>query len=143
MKVEVSSDLERCLQVRWVVFVEEQRVPPELERDALDAEAIHVLATGAGGEAIGTGRLVLKGDGVGKIGRVAVLPAARGAGVGAALMDRLTTEAQRRGLREIVLDAQESAISFYLRLGYQEEGERFLDAGIWHRRMRRAISPPR
>ena len=43
--------------IRETVFVHEQHVPAELERDALDPSCLHVVARTLSGEAIGTGRL--------------------------------------------------------------------------------------
>lgn len=50
-----ESDLQACFQVRKEVFVGEQNVPEELEYDAHDATAVHVLAVTADGVALGTG----------------------------------------------------------------------------------------
>lgn len=41
----------------------------------------------------------------------------------------------------VVLSAQESAIGFYRRLGYEVvSGERYLDAGIWHQDMAHTVT---
>lgn len=117
--------------VRHAVFVAEQGVPEELEQDEHDALCLHMLARDVAGRAIGTGRLLADGH----IGRVAVLPAWRGRGVGAALMERLIALARQRGFRQVRLNAQTSALAFYEKLGFSAEGEDFIDAGIPHRRM--------
>lgn len=139
--VRMTGDLEPCLWLRKVVFVEEQGVPLEEELDDLDAECTHFLAEAAG-EPVGTARLRLV-DGKAKAQRVAVLAAWRGAGVGRALMAALEGEARRQGAREVVLAAQTSAIPFYERLGYAAWGDEFMDAGIPHRWMRRALDSGR
>ena len=72
--------------------------------------------------------------GVIKIGRVAVLPAYRKSGVGAAVM-RAVEAANPRAT--FVLDAQIHALPFYERLGYVAEGDQFQEAGIPHRRMKK------
>ena len=56
--------------IRETVFVQEQDVPAELERDALDPQCAHVLARALDGTPIGTGRLTPEH----RIGRMAVLP---------------------------------------------------------------------
>ena len=127
--------------VRMVVFVEEQAVPPDEELDALDVTATHFLARlktpplddplGI----VGAARLVDKGGGAGKIGRVAVLREHRGRGVGALLMRAVEAAARAQGMTRVVLDAQCQAIPFYERLGYTAEGDVFLDCGIEHRLM--------
>jgi predicted GNAT family N-acyltransferase len=120
--------------VRQTVFVEEQRVPPELEMDSHDAESRHVLACDAEGRAIGTGRLLPDGH----IGRMAVLAEWRGRGVGRALLERLLEEAKRMGMAPLALNAQISAIGFYRRFGFAEDGPEFIEAGLPHQTMRRA-----
>ncbi|MFI1966640.1 GNAT family N-acetyltransferase [Streptomyces pathocidini] len=142
-----EADLAACFAVRHEVFVGEQGVPADIEYDAYDAGAVHVLAVGADGP-LGTGRLlhgaaaVSKNggdEGVGALGRLAVSRAARGLGVGAALVRAIEAEAARLGLTAIDLHAQVSALGFYERLGYAAYGGEFLDAGIVHRAMRRAL----
>lgn len=117
--------------VRQVVFIEEQGVPAELEHDEFDASSLHALAVDAAGKVIGTGRLLPDGH----IGRMAVLPAWRNRGVGAALLRCLLEAAGSRGMRRLVLNAQMRAIDFYARYGFMPEGEEFIEAGIAHLRM--------
>lgn len=128
------------MAIRIQVFVEEQGVPLEEERDADDAGAFHVLGINGAGEAVATGRLVVRGAAA-KLGRVAVRREARGAGWGRRVMEALEAEARRRGLAEAVLDAQLPALPFYAGLGYVAEGPVFLDAGIEHRLMRKPLGP--
>jgi predicted GNAT family N-acyltransferase len=123
--------------IRFAVFVDEQRVPFEEELDEHDRDAFHVLAW-LDDRPVGTGRLVIEGES-GRIGRMAVLPAARGAGVGSAVLRALLAEAERGGLRSVHLAAQLHARPFYARFGFIAGGPHFLDAGIWHQRMERLV----
>ncbi|MGW1095375.1 GNAT family N-acetyltransferase [Streptomyces sp. NPDC002455] len=143
-----ESDLAACFQVRKDVFVGEQQVPEEIEYDAHDATAVHVIAVAADGSTLGTGRLLhgeaaadrTGGDlAVGSLGRLAVTRAARGLGVGAALVRAIEEEARTLGLSAVDLHAQTHALGFYERLGYTAYGPEFPDAGIPHRSMRRAL----
>ena len=129
---DASSALSR---IRTTVFVAEQNVPPEIEIDGRDPECVHALAESASGEAIGTGRLMPDG----RIGRMAVLAAWRGRGVGTAILAALVDEARRRGLRETYLHAQSHARDFYARHGYVVEGDEYLEAGIPHVGMRATL----
>ncbi|MFB6619019.1 GNAT family N-acetyltransferase [Streptomyces sp. NPDC056367] len=136
-----------CFAVRTEVFVVEQSVPESIEYDAYDAGAVHVLAVGADGLPLGTGRLlhgpeVLAKTGsadVGSLGRLAVRKAARGLGVGVALVRAVEAEAVALGLAAVDLGAQTHALGFYERLGYVAYGPEFEDAGMPHRAMRRAL----
>jgi predicted GNAT family N-acyltransferase len=136
--VDASSDLMPAVfALRHQVFVVEQAVPPELERDEFDRIAIHLVAL-RGNDVIGTLRLVVSGSSA-KIGRMAVLAADRKNGVGSRLMDRAVEIAETMGVKEIELHAQLTAQAFYARLGYREEGEVFEEAGIAHVTMRKRI----
>ena len=138
LHVEVRGwdEAEACVMpVRTEVFVVEQGVPAEIERDALDAVCRHAIARDAGGRVVATGRLLPDGH----IGRMAVRRAARGAGVGGAVLQALIAEAARRGLPEVALNAQTHALAFYLRHGFEAVGEVFMEAGIPHRAMRRTV----
>ncbi|THA35779.1 GNAT family N-acetyltransferase [Streptomyces sp. A1277] len=143
-----EQDRAACFQLRKDVFVGEQNVPEEIEYDAYDADAVHVIAVAADGTALGTGRL-LHGPAaashtgpdpvVGSLGRLAVSKEARGLGVGAALVRAIEDAARDAGLTAVDLHAQTHALRFYERLGYVAYGPEFMDAGIAHRAMRRAI----
>lgn len=126
--IEHASELSA---IRREVFVEEQGVPIALELDALDNAARHLLAVVDGVTPVGTARLLEDGH----IGRMAVLCAWRGQGIGTSLLRHAVQLAQADG-QSAFLHAQCSAIPFYERLGFRAEGPVFLDAGIAHRLMR-------
>ena len=134
--------LEECHRIRRAVFMDEQHVPLDLEMDDLDDEACHFLAhrVGEGRETgiCGTARMRVLQDRA-KAERVAVLADARRLGIGRALMRAIEETATELGLREVVLNAQSSAIPFYEAIGYRAEGPEFEDAGIPHRAMRKAL----
>jgi ElaA protein len=138
IRVELAQadELARCLAIRRRVFVDEQGVAPADEQDGRDADCLHWLAW-QDGEAVGTARLRAVPGGQ-KAERVAVLPAFRDRGVGAALMRALEACAWQRGAAQLLLHAQSDAVPFYLRLGYTIEGPAFAEAGIPHRKMSKA-----
>lgn len=120
------------LALRTAVFVHEQGVPIELERDEHDPHCVHVLAESAAAVPIGTGRLMPEG----RIGRMAVLRTSRGQRVGQAILHTLMQVARERGQRSVHLHAQEQARAFYERQGFRAEGPMFEEAGIRHVPMR-------
>lgn len=132
-----TDDLETCLEIRRRVFIEEQNVPEELERDAYDATAAHFLAH-LNGKAVGTARVVIKGAEA-KIGRVAVLKDARGTRQGQALIAACVDWARAQGCVRAILGAQIDALGFYEKLGFTAYGEIFDDAGIDHQMMERTL----
>lgn len=142
-----------ALAVRFEVFVGEQGVSPEGERDDLDSDprTLHVVAYGDDGAPLGTARLLAPhtdtAHGVGSghgamnpanphIGRLAVRSVARGTGAGRALMEYLEAAALERhgasGRVRVELSAQDQAMPFYERLGYVPYGDAYLDEGISH-----------
>ena len=125
----------RVMPLREAVFVIEQQVPPELERDAFDPVCRHAIARTPDGEVVATGRLLPDGH----IGRMAVARAWRGRGIGGRVLQALIADARARGLTEVVLNAQLSAEAFYRRHGFAPEGGVFMDAGIEHRAMRKRL----
>jgi len=125
--------------IRQRVFIDEQRIPAALEWDDADAACVHALAVNRWGLALGTGRLLTPAPGVAQIGRMAVLGAMRGSGVGRALLSALVDAARQRGDREVLLHAQASAVPFYARAGFAERGAPFDEAGIPHVEMVRAL----
>jgi len=125
--------------VRDKVFIEEQRVPRELEWDEWDESCDHAVAVDAAGNAIGTARLLPDG----RIGRMAVLKERRGKGVGAALLRAMLDRARERSMTRAVLHAQVRAAGFYRRFRFRERGEEFLEAGIPHVEMTLELFPGR
>jgi len=125
----------KAMPLRLQVFVVEQGVPVELERDEFDAVSRHALAKTAAGEVLATGRLLPDGH----IGRMAVAAPWRGRGLGGAVLEALVAEAAARGMGAALLNAQTHALDFYRRHGFVEEGEEFMEAGIPHRTMRRTL----
>ena len=64
-----KSEIEECFRLREEVFIIEQSVPVDLERDEHDATALHFLAL-VDAKPVGTARVVLKDNGtVAKIQR--------------------------------------------------------------------------
>lgn len=126
-------------KIRSVVFIDEQKIPAEMEWDAADAECVHAVAYNRFGMALATGRLLEHVPGTAKIGRMAVLPAMRGSNIGRAVLDALMAVARAQGEREVLLHAQISAAGFYQRAGFQTRGPQFDEAGIAHVEMVRVL----
>lgn len=126
-----AGDHEALVALRTRVFVDEQRVPLEIELDGLDADCVHVAAECGDGSVVGTGRLLPGG----RIGRMAVDPDWRGRGIGRALLDALVERAREQGLAGVELHAQTRAEGFYEAAGFRALGPVFEEAGIPHRRM--------
>lgn len=123
-----SRDTARLGAIRRAVFIDEQGVPEALEWDEYDAVSTHWLALAGDGSPIGCARLLPGGH----LGRMAVLPAWRGRGVGRALLDAVLHAARMRGERLLRLSAQTHAAGFYARAGFVADGPVYEEAGILH-----------
>ena len=130
------SSLQSALAaVRCAVFVDEQGVPESLELDDHDFGSHHVLVCDRASNPIGAGRI--KPDG--QIGRMAVLKAWRGQGVGSAILASLLEHARTQGHMRVYLLAQASAVSFYVQSGFEARGAAFEAAGIQHQCMEKSL----
>ena len=120
--------------IRTEVFIVEQSVPAELERDEHDETARHVVVF-VEGSAVATGRMLDDGH----IGRIAVLRSQRGKGVGSIVMQALLQQAKVMKITKVWLSSQCHARQFYDNLGFICVGEKYQEAGIDHIKMTRAM----
>jgi predicted GNAT family N-acyltransferase len=133
-----AAEVEAAMDLRVLVFCGEQGVDPEEEMDDLDDESIQIVGLDEGG-VIATCRLRDLGGGEWKLERMAVERRLRGRGVGGKLLGGAERESGERGAAEMVLNSQRQAEPFYAAHGYVAEGDSFIEAGIEHVRMRKAL----
>jgi predicted GNAT family N-acyltransferase len=133
--IHSKSEAQASRQIREEVFVVEQEVPPEIEYDEYEESSTHILACFEG-LPVGTARWRKTEHGQ-KLERFAVLKSARRKGVGAALVKFVLDQIDHT--EPAYLNSQVSAIPFYARLGFEETGEIFYEAGIPHRKMIRKL----
>jgi predicted GNAT family N-acyltransferase len=132
-----KSEVDAALALRYEVFCVEQGVSLDEERDGRDGEALHLVVVDEG-EVVGTCRLVAEGSEV-KLGRMAVAAGHRGRGLAAELLVEADTRARDLHAQRIALAAQLTAQTLYERAGYAPYGDVFLDAGIEHVMMGKAL----
>jgi predicted GNAT family N-acyltransferase len=113
--------------IRSMVFIEEQNISEADEWDEQDAISLHFVVY-AQDQAIATARLLENNS----IGRVAVLQQYRGEGIGKLLMQQIIQVAKQQNRAFLQLSAQVYAIRFYENLGFQVQGEEYLDCEIPH-----------
>jgi len=142
MKITVVSEaaeIAKCMEIRAEVFIGEQNVPENEERDGLDDQCVHFLAID-GTETVGAARLNYLNEGYAKIQRVCVKKSARGDGIGAKIIHEMIEQVRRDGMRSVIrLGAQTHALAFYSKLGFEAFGEEYMDAGIPHFDMQRTL----
>lgn len=130
------QDMAKAFDIRRIVFVIEQDCPPDEEYDEHESSSEHCLAT-AQGVAVGTCRFRTTPNGI-KLERFAVLQPHRGSGVGAALLKHCLERVSPQfdfAKGNIYLHAQEHAMGFYQKYGFEALGDRFFEAGIPHFKM--------
>lgn len=106
-----------------------ERYPPEghfgTDIDGLKAPDITFLTARRDGVAEGCGAIRWQDDGSAELKRIFVSPAARGFGLGRAIMQRLEGLAAGRGVETLYLETgplNTEAVAMYRRLGYAECG---------------------
>ncbi|HLS61458.1 MAG TPA: GNAT family N-acetyltransferase [Virgibacillus sp.] len=141
MNIKIATSKEernRVFQIRKSVFVEEQQVPLELELDEYEDDAIHFIGI-QDDMPMAASRLRWSGE-YGKLERICILKHLRGQSYGKQLIEAMEQTIQEHGYSKAILGAQTHAVSFYERLGYQVVSEEFIDAGIPHVIMSKALT---
>jgi predicted GNAT family N-acyltransferase len=133
-----EAEVAAALALREEVFCGEQGVSLAEERDGRDEEALHLVVVDDG-VVVGTCRLLVEGTTV-KLGRMAVSRTRRGLGLARALITEAEARARAIGAERMELAAQLNAQALYDRAGYDSYGDVFLDAGIEHVMMAKALS---
>lgn len=136
--VTSDEDRERAFTLRKEVFVNEQGVPLSLELDEHDATAIHFIVND-GEDTIATARLREVEPKIGKVERVCVLSSYRGKRLGVLIMKTVEQYAKSIDFKTLKLNAQSYAAPFYEKLDYVVTSPEFMDAGIPHRAMEKAL----
>ncbi|MFC5453196.1 GNAT family N-acetyltransferase [Paenibacillus aestuarii] len=142
IRVTTMEELRACFEVRMQVFVEEQKVPEELEMDEKDEspESCHHFLIMDEGKPVATARWYFYKEDTAKFQRVAVLASHRGRGLGKQLIVEMEKQARELNAKYALLDAQVQAEGFYTQLGYKVISEEpFYDADILHVRMKKPL----
>lgn len=132
------EDFPAIQAIRKSVFQEEQGVAPDLDFDGKDETSEQLIAS-LNGEYVGTARIRYLDKTTAKIERLAVLPIARGYGVGKKIMEKALEVIDSKNIPEVEIHAQEYVKGLHQQLGFQQEGEVFEEAGIRHVKMRKKL----
>lgn len=120
--------------IRKQVFIIEQNIPEEEEWDDQDMISDHFVVYDQD-QPIATARLLQNNS----VGRVAVLKAYRGQGIGSMIMLEIIRQAHQQDLKFLHLSSQVHAISFYEKLGFSIQGDAYDECGIPHIKMQLVI----
>ncbi len=120
--------------IRKQVFIIEQNIPEEEEWDDQDMISDHFVVYDQN-QPIATARLLQNNS----VGRVAVLKAYRGQGIGRMIMLEIIRQAHQQDRKFLQLSSQVHAISFYEKLGFSIQGDAYDECGIPHIKMQLVI----
>ncbi|MCU4391062.1 GNAT family N-acetyltransferase [Acinetobacter courvalinii] len=113
--------------IRTLVFIQEQGIAEADEWDEQDAISQHFVLYDQD-QPIATARLLQNNS----VGRVAVLKAYRGQGLGQMIMQEILAYARKQQREFLHLSSQVHAISFYEQFGFAVQGEAYDECGIPH-----------
>jgi predicted GNAT family N-acyltransferase len=133
-----SPEYARELDLRWRILRKPLGHGPEAVAFPFEAESLHLIAL-EGDRVVGCVLFHPEGPATGRLFQMAVEPDRQGTGLGTGLVRALEAEVARRGFGEVTLHARDSAVGFYARLGYEAFGEPYVEVGIPHRSMRKAV----
>lgn len=127
-----DTDFSVVRDIRTDVFIAEQGVIASQEFDLFDevTSSAYFAAAYENGRVVGTGRLVIGNKY--KIGRIAVRREQRGKGIGSQIVSALLEKASSLGAERVYVDAQQKAVPFYEKFGFEICGKDIIDRGLPH-----------
>lgn len=129
--VKTNDEKNLALNIRREVFIKGLNIPEHLEIDSNEESSKYILAK-VDGKSVGTARWRKTDEGM-KLERFAVLYDYRSIGIGTMMTKFILNQLKNSKL--IYLNAQESAISFYEKMGFKPIGPRFKEVNIEHQKM--------
>lgn len=119
IQVVTEDQYRRYYHLRWQLLRAPWKQPEGSETDDIEAQCLHLMAIDDNDECIGVARLQLNSITQAQIRYMAVTTACERKGIGRALIAALEKHAGQAGIKTIVLDARETAVGFYEKLGYR------------------------
>jgi len=137
---ETELEWDKYFKFRWEMLRKPLGMSKETLKDELEDESSHLIAVDEQKIVVGAGRLHFNNNKEAQIRYMAVSNTIQRKGLGSEIVSALETIARKKGIQEIVLNARENAISFYLSMGYKETGPYESGTGIPHITMRKKLS---
>ncbi|WWC67397.1 uncharacterized protein I206_101305 [Kwoniella pini CBS 10737] len=134
------EDIEKCMQIRKEVFIDEQGYDISIETNDDDYQSTHFLMISNKDEPIGTIRLINNNN---QLGRFAIMKTFRSKGFGKPLIEFVHEHVRNKGGVEIWCQSQAAnpnsggidATGFYKKMGYVNKGELYMKEGTQHQDM--------
>jgi len=119
---ENAEEFEKYFQLRWQVLRKPWQQVQGSEQDEFESRALHRMLISDREQVLAVGRLEKSDNHQAQIRYMAVCESAQGLGYGQQIIAELESQASQLGFTQIVLNAREKAVSFYQKLGYQQQG---------------------
>jgi len=128
-------ELEAYYRIRKQIFVSEQGIYTESDRDLHDRESLPIVAN-VNGEVVGTVRCYRMREGLWYGGRLAVLPEHRNYRIAAGLVRTAVKMMQQRSdVNRFLATVQVQNVRFFQKLGWKTLGHTIVLNGVHHRLM--------
>jgi predicted GNAT family N-acyltransferase len=134
------EDYRKYYDLRWRILCAPWQQSRGIERDPADGTSTHLMAVDDGQAVVGVGRLHFNTPGEAQIRYMAIAKAHQRSGIGSSLLEALEGRAKQLGALQVILNARETALGFYLKHGYETRGPgHILFDSIAHVRMRKSL----
>ena len=136
---ENKKEWESYLLFRWENLRKPLGMSKESLADSIEDESFHLMGMDSEENVIASGRVHFNSQKEAQIRYMAVDANYKRMGIGSKIVYQLEQYALSKGANNMVLNARERAINFYLSLGYEEVGPYQSDTGIPHKTMRKRL----
>ena len=136
---EDNQEWEKYLLFRWEMLRKPLGMSKDSLSDSVEEESFHLMGISKEGRVIASGRVHFNSKNEAQIRYMAVDENFKRKGVGTEIVKELENYAISKGIVNMILNARENAISFYLSLGYEEVGPYQSDTGIPHKTMKKSL----
>ena len=128
-----KKELEEVFKIRKTVFIKEQKVVENIEKDKFDRVAKHFILYYKH-KPVGCARIRFVNRNA-KLERIAVLKKYRGKGFGKTITEYLIKYCKNKRSKGIYMNAQYYLKDYYKKFGFKPKGSTFMEAGIKHIKM--------
>lgn len=134
-----TPEFDALLALRYDILRKPLGLDFTVEQIAAEYDSVHLACYDDSWELLGCLTLLPVDENSVKMRQVAVAANAQGRGVGRFLVAASENWARKKGFSKMILHARETAVPFYLKLGYRKVGKRFEEVGIPHFKMERGL----
>ena len=136
---ENKEEWDSYLLFRWEILRKPLGMSKDSLADSIEDESFHLMGIDEEKNVIASGRVHFNSKNEAQIRYMAVDENFKRKGVGTEIVKELENYAISKGIVNMILNARENAISFYLSLGYEEVGPYQSDTGIPHKTMKKSL----